>query len=172
MQVLRGLAHDQGRLVDDLLGDDPGVGIDALAHGVASHVLDATGDGDVNRAERDRGRGGRHRSHRPGAHPVNGVARRGVGQAGEQRSQATQGQALVADLRGGRDGNFLDPRGGQLRVAAQKLLDALDDQIIGAGLGIDALLPGLAEWGPDTVNEDDVMEGTGHGRPPVRSRWG
>jgi hypothetical protein len=39
------------RRVDDLLGDDPRVGVDALAHRVAAHVLDAAGDGDVDGAE-------------------------------------------------------------------------------------------------------------------------
>jgi hypothetical protein len=48
VEVLGGLAHDQRALVDDLLGDDPRVGVDALAHRVAAHVLDATGDGDVD----------------------------------------------------------------------------------------------------------------------------
>jgi hypothetical protein len=52
VQVLGGLAHDQGGRVDELLGDDPRVGVDALTHRVAAHVLDATGDGDVDGAER------------------------------------------------------------------------------------------------------------------------
>jgi hypothetical protein len=84
VQVLGGLAHDQGGLVDDLLGDDPRVGVDALTHGVAAHVLDAAGDGDVDGPETDRGGDGRDGGHRTGAHPVDGVARGGLGQAGEQ----------------------------------------------------------------------------------------
>ena len=53
VQVLGGLAHHQRGGVDELLGDDPRVGVDALAHRVAPHVLDPTGDGDIDRTEGD-----------------------------------------------------------------------------------------------------------------------
>ena len=39
----------------------------------------------------------------------------------------------------------------------------LDDQVVGAGLGVDALGPGLAERGADAVDEDDLVEGAGSG---------
>ena len=41
----------------------------------------------------------------------------------------------------------------------------LIDQVVGAGLGVHALRPGLAERGADAVDEDDVTElaaGTRH----------
>ena len=75
VQVLRGRAHDQRGGVDELLGDDARVGVDALAHRVAAHVLDAAGDGDVVGAEGDAAGHGGHGGHRAGAHPVDGVAR-------------------------------------------------------------------------------------------------
>ena len=53
VQVLRGRAHHQRRRVDQLLGEDARVGVDALAHRVAAHVLDAAGDRHVVGAERD-----------------------------------------------------------------------------------------------------------------------
>ena len=53
VQVLGRRAHHEGRRVDQLLGHDPRVGVDTLTHGVAPHVLHATGDGDVDGAERD-----------------------------------------------------------------------------------------------------------------------
>ena len=166
MQVLGGLAHHQGRLVDDPLGDDPRVGVDALTHRVAAHVLDAAGDGDVDRADADRrgdvGDGG----HRARAHPVDGVARRGVRQPGEQRREAAEGEALVADLGRRGDGHLLDPVLGQLGVSPQQLADALDDEVVGAGLGVHALLAGLAERGADAVDEDDLLERAWHGGPP------
>ena len=78
VQVLRGRAHHQRRRVDQLLRHDPRVGVDALAHRVVAHVLDPAGDGDVVGAEGDAGRGGGHRGHGPGAHPVDGVAGHGA----------------------------------------------------------------------------------------------
>ena len=53
VQVLGGLAHDERDWVDEPLGDDARVRVDALAHRVAAHVLDAAGDRDVVCAERD-----------------------------------------------------------------------------------------------------------------------
>ena len=38
----------------------------------------------------------------------------------------------------------------------------LDDQVVGAGLGVHALGARLAERGADAVDEDDVACGTGH----------
>ena len=103
MEVLRGLAHHQRVGVDDPLGEDPRVGVDALAHRVAAHVLDAAGDGDVVGAEGDARGGVGDRGHRARAHAVDGVAGDALRQAGEQRGGAADGQALVADLGGGGD---------------------------------------------------------------------
>ena len=75
VEVLGGLAHHQRRRVDQLLGEDARVRVDALTHRVVAHVLDAAGHHDVVRAERDPGRGRRDGGHRAGAHPVDGVAR-------------------------------------------------------------------------------------------------
>ena len=44
VQVLGGHAHDQGGRVDELLGHEARVRVDALAHRVAAHVLDTAGD--------------------------------------------------------------------------------------------------------------------------------
>ena len=166
VQVLGGLAHHQGRLVDDPLGDDPRVGVDALTHRVAPHVLDAAGDGDVDRAEPDRARDVGDGGHRARAHPVDGVAGGGLRQARQQRREAAEGQALVADLGGRGDGHLLDALLGQLRVAPQQLADALDDEVVGTGLGVHALLAGLAERGADAVDEDDLLERAWHGGLP------
>ena len=103
----------------------------------------------------DRG-GGRHRA---GAHPVHGEAGDALGQPRQQRGGAAQGQALVAGLGGRGDRDLVDPVGGQVRVAAHEVADDLDDQVVGAGLGVDALGAGLAERGADTVDEDDVARG-------------
>ena len=165
VQVLRGRAHHQRGRVDQLLGEDPRVGVDALAHRVPAHVLDPAGDRHVVGAEGDAAGDRGDRGHRAGAHPVDRVAGHGLGQPGQQRGGAADGQALVADLGGGGDGDLVDPLGRQLRVAAQQLADAADDQVVGAGLGVHAA--GLAERGADAVDEDDVADGTGHSEPPA-----
>ena len=123
VQVLRGRAHDERGRVDDLLAEEPRVRVDALAHRVAAHVLDAAGDGDVVGAEGDAAGGGGHRGHRAGAHAVDRVAGHRLRQAREQCGGPAEGEALVADLRGRRDGDLVDALGGQLRVPAQQLTD-------------------------------------------------
>ena len=154
-------AHDQGGRVDQLLGDEPRVRVDALAHRVAAHVLDTAGDDDVVGAERDAAGAGGHGGHGAGAHPVDGEAGHGLRQAGQQRGGAADGQALVADLGGRGDRDLVDALGRQLRVAAQQLPDAADHQVVGAGLGVHALRARLAERGADAVDEDDVTHRTG-----------
>ena len=101
----------------------------------------------------------------PGAHPVDRVAGHGLGQPGQQRGGAADGQALVADLGGRGDGDLVDALGRQLRVAPQQLADDADDQVVGAGLGVHALRARLAERGADAVDEDDVTRGR-HGFAP------
>ena len=163
VEVLRRLAHDQGRGVDEPLGEDPRVGVDALTHRVAPHVLDAAGDADVDGAHGDGPGDRRHRGHGPSTHPVDGVSGRGVRQTREEGRDPAEGQALVADLGRRCDGDLLDPLLGQVGVAAEQLADALDDEVVGAGLGVDALVAGLAVWRTHAVDEDDLSHGAGHG---------
>ena len=161
VQVLRGRPHHQSGRVDDLLGHDPWVGVDALTHRVVAHVLDAAGDGDVVGAEGDAGRGGGDGRHGAGAHPVDGVAGDGAGQTGEQGGGPADGQTLVTDLGGRGDGDLVHPLGRQPGVAAQQRTDAADHEVIGPGLAIER--PGLSEGGTDTVDEDDIAGLTRHG---------
>jgi hypothetical protein len=88
-----------------------------------------------------------------------------LGRPESSAASAAEGQALVADLGGRGDGDLLDPLRGSSGLRSQQLTDALDDEVVGAGLGVDALLAGLAERGADAVDEDDLLEGTGHGWP-------
>ena len=50
---------------------------------------------------------------------VDGESWNGFGETGEDRSGAADGQALVAGLRGGCNGNFVDPCGIELRVCGE-----------------------------------------------------
>jgi hypothetical protein len=70
---------------------------------------------------------------------------------------------LVADLRRGRDSDFVDALRREFGMAAQQVSDHRDDQVIGAGLGVDALRAGLAERRASTVYEDNVVRGERHG---------
>ena len=99
---------------------------------------------------------GGDRGQRAGAHPVDGVAGHRLGQAGQQRRRAADGQALVADLGRRGDRHVVDALGRQLGVAAQQLADAADHQVVGPGLGVHPLRARLAERGPYAVDEDDV----------------
>ncbi len=157
VHVLRGLAHDQRGGVDELLGDEARVGVGALAHGMAAHVLHAAGDRDVVGADGDRGRGGGDGGDRAGAHPVDGVAGHGLRQPGQDARHPADGQALVAGLGGRGDRHVVDPFRRQCRVAPQQLTDDLDDQVVRSCLGVDPL--GLAEGGSDAVDEHDVADG-------------
>src|SRR6185312_8939846 len=99
------------------------------------------------------------------------VARHGLGQTGEDARGAADGQALVADLCGRGDGDLVDLGGVQAGVAAQQLPDGLHDEVVGAGLVVDALRARLAERGTDAVYEDDVPDGTRHDGSPPGAGW-
>ena len=143
VQVFRGAAHDHGRGVDQLVRDQPRVGVDALAHRVVAHVLDPAGDRHVVRAERDAGGDRGDRGHRAGAHPVDREARHARRQAGQDGRVAADGQALVAGLGGGRDRDLVDPLRRQPGVAPQQLADHGDDHVVGSGLRVHPLGPAL-----------------------------
>ncbi len=133
----------------------------ALPHRVVPHVLYAARDSDVGGAERDAARRGGRSGERSRAHPVDRVAGNRTGQPGQYRGGPADGQPLVADLGGGRDGDVADAFRRQARVPAQQLADHPDDQVVGAGLRVQAVGTGLAERGTDAVQEDRVASGTG-----------
>ena len=87
-----------------------------------------------------------------------------AGQPGQDRRGAADGQALVAGLGGGGDGDLVDPLRRQLGVAAQQLADApLTTRSSARVSRVHALVAGLAERGADAVDEDDVAD--------ARGRW-
>jgi hypothetical protein len=65
---------------------------------------------------------------------------------------------LIADLGGGRDRHVIDALRWQIRVAAEQLSDDGDDHVVRPGLGVQALLPGPAERGPNAVDENDIAQ--------------
>ena len=162
VQVLRGRAHDHGRGVDEPLGQEPRVGVDALAHRMMAHVLDTARDRHVVRAEGNARGGRRHRCHGAGAHPVDGVSRHRGWQAREQRGGASDGEALVSALGGRGDGDIVDALWWQLRIAPQQLANDGDDHVVGARLGVEPGRACLAERCPYAVDEDDLPQSTSH----------
>ena len=156
VQVLGGLAHQQCFGVDDLLGEEAGVRVHALTHGVPAHVLDTGGQCHVVGTHADAGRDSRGGGQRPGAHPVDGEAGHRLRQAGQHRGTAPQREALVADLGGRGHGHLVDALRRQVRVAPQEFAHHSHDQIVGPGLGIHALRTRLAERGARPVDHDNV----------------
>ena len=159
MQVLGSVAHVEGGRIHQALGHEPRVGIGALAHRVVAHVFHSAGDHDVVSPEGDAAGGGCHRGHCAGAHPVHGEARDGAGETGQECCRAADGEALVAGLRGGGYGHFVDAVRGEGGVAAHQFADAFDHQVIGAGSGVDALFARAAERCADAVHKNDVADG-------------
>ena len=134
VEVLGGLPHHGGALVDQPLADEARIEVDLGSHGVMAHVLDAADDDEVGRAHRDLPGPGSRRGQRTGAHPVDREARHGVRQPGEQRDVAAEGQALVSDLRRRGQDHIADPVGWHARVAAQQLAHDLDGHVVGPRL--------------------------------------
>ncbi len=157
VQILRGLSHHGGRLVDEPLRDEPRVEVDVVAHRVVAHVLDASGNRDVHGAERDLARGRGHGRERARAHAVDRESRHGVGDAGEERDVAPEREPLVADLRGRREHDVADPLRRDLGVPAQELAHDLDAHVVGPRAPEPTFRPGLAERGAHAVDEEDLM---------------
>ena len=162
VQTLGRVAHVEGLGVDELFGEEPRVRVDALAHRVVAHVLDATGDADVVLTEADHRADRGDRRHRAGAHPVDREAGNAQRQTGEDGGGAAEREALVADLRGGCDGDIVDAVLRQVGVALEEPDHRLDDQVVGAGVEVLALLTGPTERGTNPIHEYDVGS-LGHG---------
>ena len=125
----------------------------AMATSIAPNAIERGGRGD----------GG----HRAGAHAVDRSSR-GWSSAGRPAGAAMRPRVrpwspiwVVAAM-----ATSSTRSGGRLGVAAHQLADAADDEVVGAGLGVHALLAGLAERGADAVDEHDLTQGAGHGWPP------
>jgi len=67
--------------------------------------------------------------------------------------------ASNAGLGGGCDGHLVDPLRGQTWLSAEQFSDHLDDEVVGAGLGVLTLVAGLAERGAHPLDEDHVAQG-------------
>src|SRR5579862_4694796 len=153
VEVLRRLAHDGRRLVDQPLGDEARVEVDVLAHRMVPHVLDAARDRDVGGAERDLARCGGDRRERARAHSVYGEAGDRLRDAGEERDVAAERQALVADLRRRGHDDVADALRREARVAAEELPDGLDGHVVGARAPELALRARLPERRSNAVDE-------------------
>ena len=162
VEVLGRLAHRRCRLVDQALRDETRVEVDVLAHRVVAHVLDAAGDGDVHRAERDLAGRGSHRRERACAHPVDREAGHRLGNAREQCDVAAERQALVADLRRRGEHDVADAVGRDSGVPAEQLADSLDGHVVCACAPVLALRACLSEWRADAVDEEDLSQLTRH----------
>jgi hypothetical protein len=169
VEVLRGLAHHGGALVDQALGDEARVEVDVLAHRVVAHVLHAPGDCEVAGAHRDLARRGGHGREGARAHTVDGEPGDGVGEAREQRHVTAQRQSLIADLRRGGHGDVADPLGWGTGIATQKLANGLDGHVVRAGLPEETALAGAAERRPDAVDVDDLSQLARHAAEDTRA---
>ncbi len=157
VQVLGRLAHRRGGLVDQPLGDEARVEVDVLAHRVMAHVLDAAGERDVDRAERDLACGRGDGGERAGAHPVDREARDGV--RGCPASSATSRPsvrpwsptcAVAARTTSPiRSGGISGLRRSSSRTALTPMSSARVRQYWPFG-------PGLAERRPHAVDEEDL----------------
>ena len=67
---------------------------------------------------------------------------------------------MVPDLRRCGDGHIVNPIRRQLRMAPQQFPDAVDDQIVGPGLGVYGA--GFAERGAYAVDKDHILKVTRH----------
>ena len=82
--------------------------------------------------------------------------------AAKQRKHHKQAAAYPAATLNGQHWGLNLFMSGPFVVNGMQLTDDPDDQVVGAGLRVQALRARLAEWGPDAVYEDHVACGTGH----------
>ena len=164
VEVLGGLAHHRGGLVDDPLRDEARVEVDVLAHRVVAHVLDAADEDDVSGAHRDLARARRRRGQRAGAHAVDREPGNALREPREERDVAAERQALVADLRRRGEDDVVDLGRRQGRVAAEQLAHGLHAHVVRARLPEVAALARAAERRADAVDVHHLAQGAGHRR--------
>ena len=162
VEVLRRLPHHRGRLVDQPLGDEARVEVDVGAHRVVTHVLDAADEDDVGRTHRDLAcaRGGR--GERACAHAIDCEARDGRRKPRQEGDVTTERQALVADLRRGREDDVVDSLGRKLRATSEQLPHRLHRHVVRARLREAAVGCCAAERRAHSVHVDDLAK-LGHG---------
>ena len=83
----------------------------------------------------------------------------GLRQAGEDRGGAAEGQALVAlSAWSRRSRRRRCGPAGRCGLRSSRPIDRLDDEVVGAGVPVHALLAGAPERGAHPVDEDDVRD--------------
>ena len=153
----------------DPLCDEARVEVDVGAHRVVAHVLDAADEDDVGGAHRDLAGTRGRRGERARAHAVDGEARDGRREAGEERDVAPEREALVADLRRRGEDDVVDPLRRELRVAAEQLAHGLDGHVVGARLREEPVARRPAERRAHAVDVDHLAE-LGHGETILPER--
>ena len=169
MEVLRRLAHDRCRLVDQPLGDEARVEVDVRAHRVVAHVLDAADQHDIGGAHRDLPGTGSRRGECARAHAVDREAGHGGREPREKRDVAPEREALVTDLRGCGEDDVVDALRWQLRVAPEQLPHGLDRHVVGARLREEAVRCRAAEGRTHAVDVDHIAD-LGHGETILPTR--
>ncbi len=162
--LLGRLAHGQqavqvlhGR-VDQAPAEAGVVGLDAVRQGLvgagqheggAAHRLGAAREHDVGLARGDGARGGGDRFEAGGAQPVDGGARDGLGQAGQQRGHARDVAVVLAGLVGGAPVDVVDAGRVQGGHVGHQVADHGRRQIVGpqGGQGSAELADGGAAGG-------------------------
>ena len=157
VQTLSGLAHAQRCGVDQLLGDESRIRLEASSDGVVSHVLNAASNGDVVGAHGDSARnrgGGRHGTRAPA---VNRIARNAQRQTGKDAHGSSENESLIAGLRGRSQSDFVDGSGRNLGVALEKTDDGLSHDVVGPSGPEDAFFAGPTKGRANAVDECDPV---------------
>jgi len=150
--------HVQGAGVHHLLRDEARVGVGVRSDRVTTHVLDASCECDVVHADADRCGHRRHARHRSGAHAIDREPGNALGEACQDRHGPAEGESLVARLRGGRDGDIVDPVLRDRRVPLHQTDGRLDREVVGSGVPVHAFFAGAPERCAHAVDEEDVRD--------------
>ena len=142
--LLGGQAHAEGDGVVFVLLEDGRVDGDLVAHHLVHqrHRLGAGGDHHIGFAEADARRSVGDGLHARGAEAVDGDARHGVGQAGEQHADAGDVHALLGFRHRTADDHVLNERGVESRRLCHDRLDRMRQHVVRTDVAEHALALG------------------------------
>jgi hypothetical protein len=122
-----------------------------------AHVFYSAGNRDVNLPPTDSRSQSCHGRHPTSTHSINRKPWYGRGQSRRESDRSSQGQALLAFLSCGRNGNIVDFCQWNRRISGQKPAKRVCCDVVGTHVAVNSLCACATKRAPHSVNVENVI---------------